>query len=116
VIDFIIEYIPLYVTGALVGLAVALLAFAGSLVIGLSAALGRISGKRWLRWITGTYVALFRGMPPLVLLYIVYFGLPAWAHQLGNSTIDAIFAPLGNRIFAAAVAFAFNSGAYGRLC
>ncbi|MDQ0392808.1 amino acid ABC transporter permease [Labrys monachus] len=111
-IDFVTSYTQLYVTGALVGLGLALLSFAGSLAIGLAAALGRISSRRWLRLLTGAYVALFRGVPPLVLLYIVYFGLPAWAHQTGDAALIALLSPLDNRLLAATVAFAINSGAY----
>ena len=104
-IEFVTSYTALYVTGALVGLGLALLSFAGSLAIGLAAALGRISSRRWLRLLTGAYVALFRGVPPLVLLYIVYFGLPAWAHQTGDAALIALLSPLDNRLLAATVAF-----------
>ena len=110
--EFVVQYTPNYVIGALTGLGLAVLAFAGSLVIGLLSAFGRMSGNVVSRALTGAYVALFRGIPPLVLLYIVYFGLPAWAHQIGSPALEAFFAPLDNRILAAALAFAVNTGAY----
>lgn len=110
--EFIAAYTPMYLTGALVGLILTLLAFAGSVAIGLLGALGRISSHPLARTVSGAYVALFRGIPPLVLLYVVYFGLPAWAHQADLPLLEALLAPLDNRLIAATVAFATNSGAY----
>lgn len=47
------------------------------LVLGLIAALGRMS-KAWpLKMIAGAYIEFFRGTPLLVQLYIVFFGLPS---------------------------------------
>jgi His/Glu/Gln/Arg/opine family amino acid ABC transporter permease subunit len=112
VIAFATAYFPLYLEGTLVGLFLTTVAMAGSFVIGLAVALGRLSRRRLLRHLSGTYVAFFRGIPPLVLLYIVYFGLPSFAQELGNPALIALLAPLDNRLLAATVAFAINSGAY----
>ena len=111
-IEFAIKYTPLYLSGALVGLGLTVAAMAGALVIGLLVALGRLSGRRWLRWCCAVYVAVFRGVPPLVLLYIIYFGLPAWAMQSGSDALIAMFSPLDNRLLAATIAFSINAGAY----
>lgn len=67
--------------------------------IGLPAALLRVYGGRWLRWLAVLYIELFRGTPVLVQLFIVYFGLP----DLGV-TLD--------RLTAAYIAMGLNSGAY----
>ncbi len=45
-------------------------------LIGVLAGTCRVYGGRPLRWTAGLYVALFRGFPLLVQLYIWYFGLP----------------------------------------
>jgi len=111
-IQFTKDYFPLYVVGAIIGLWITILAMAGSVAIGLFVALGRLSGNRMFRVLGGGYVAFFRGIPPLVLLYVVYFGLPGWAAQMGIRPLAKFLAPLDNRIFAAVVAFAVNSGAY----
>jgi ABC-type amino acid transport system permease subunit len=58
--EFVVQYTPNYVIGALTGLGLAVLAFAGSLVIGLLSAFGRMSGNVVSRALTGAYVALFR--------------------------------------------------------
>jgi polar amino acid transport system permease protein len=68
-------------------------------VIGLPAALLRIYGGRWLRWLAVIYIELFRGTPVLVQLFIVYFGLP----DLGITL---------SRLSAAYIAMGLNSGAY----
>src|SRR5206468_5621448 len=79
---------------------------------GLLGALSRVSERPLLRMLGTAYVAIFRGVPPLVLLYIIYFGLPAWAQEVEWSWLINLLAPLNNRIFAATLAFAVNSGAY----
>jgi His/Glu/Gln/Arg/opine family amino acid ABC transporter permease subunit len=112
VISFVAEYLPLYLTGIFVGLSLTIVAMAGSFVIGLIVALGRLSRNRVIRLLSGAYVAFFRGIPPLVLLYIVYFGLPSWAQQLGSAALIEVLSPLDNRLLAATVAFALNSGGY----
>ena len=111
-LEFARAYLPLYAEGAVVGVGLAALSMVLSIGLGLLAALGRTSGALLVRSIVSAYVALFRGVPPLVLLYLVYFGLPSWAQQLGIRPLVAFLAPLNNRILAAVVAFGFNSGAY----
>jgi His/Glu/Gln/Arg/opine family amino acid ABC transporter permease subunit len=111
-LEFAVTYAPLYFAGALVGLGLTVGAMAGALVIGLFVALGRLSRHAAIRWLCVAYVTVFRGVPPLVLLYIVYFGLPAWAMQSGSPALVAIFSPLDNRLIAATIAFSINAGAY----
>lgn len=53
-----------------------LLAFAASLLVGLGLGLGSVWGGLALRRTVRGYVDLFRGIPLLVLLWLVYFGLP----------------------------------------
>jgi len=47
----------------------------GSL-IGVTTALIRVYGPRWLRSIVQVYIEVFRGTPLLVQLFVVYYGLP----------------------------------------
>nr|WP_196107701.1 MULTISPECIES: amino acid ABC transporter permease [unclassified Ochrobactrum] len=53
-----------------------LLAFTFGGLGGLVVALGRTSGKRWLRYLMATYIQIFQGTPLLIQLFFVYFGLP----------------------------------------
>ena len=101
-----------YLVGLGVGFMISVRSMAISIVLGTLGALGRRSGSGVVRAIAGAYVAVFRGIPPLLSLYIVYFGLPTWAADADFPIISAFFEPLGNRIFAAVVAFTLASGAY----
>lgn len=51
------------------------LLFLGMLV-GAVIAQGRISPRPWLKRISGAYIAYFRGIPLVIHLFIVYYGLP----------------------------------------
>ena len=62
------------------GLGYTLLIGLGSMTLGLLAgffiALGRMSEIRLLRWTSRLYISFMRGTPLLVLLFILYYGLP----------------------------------------
>jgi His/Glu/Gln/Arg/opine family amino acid ABC transporter permease subunit len=61
--------------GAWVDVWVTLISFALACILGVAIALLRISGLRLLRWPAFVYVQLVRGVPLLVFLYWVYFGV-----------------------------------------
>lgn len=50
--------------------------FSGGLVLGLVMALMRLSSVRPYRWFAATYIEIFRGIPLVVTLLILGFGLP----------------------------------------
>jgi polar amino acid transport system permease protein len=50
--------------------------FLGGIVLGLLLALARISRTRWLRWPVAVYIDLFRGLPLLLVIVFVGFGIP----------------------------------------
>ena len=52
------------------------LGFAGGLALGLVFALMRLSSVRPYRWFAATYIEVFRGIPLVVTLLILGFGLP----------------------------------------
>lgn len=92
------------VSGLLPGLRVTVeLASTASLIALCAAAaagLARRSPRRWLRWLSTSYVELFRGTSALVQLYFAYFVLP-----LLGVEIDAMSAGVW--------ALGLNAGAYG---
>lgn len=63
--------------GTLVTITVTLISGSVGLVLGLIAALGRMSRFTVLNLIAGAYIEFFRGTPLLVQLFIIYFGLPS---------------------------------------
>jgi His/Glu/Gln/Arg/opine family amino acid ABC transporter permease subunit len=61
--------------GAWVDVWVTLISFMLACVLGIAIALLRVSGLRLFRWPAFAYVQLVRGVPLLVFLYWVYFGV-----------------------------------------
>ena len=106
------QYSEAYLAGFGIALLISVVVMVCSIVIGTLAALGRTSRYPTLRIITGAYVAVFRGVPPLLTLYLVYFGLPSWAASADIQFLTWFLQPLDNRIVAAMLAFALTSGAY----
>ncbi len=79
--------------GMTVTISITLLSGSAGLLLGLLAALGRMSANRILRAVALVYIEFFRGTPLLVQLFIIYYGLPSlpflkpiptyWAGALG---------------------------------
>ncbi len=59
----------------LASLKIALSALAVGLVLGLAVALARMSRNRAVSRIAVTYIEVLRGIPALILLFLIYFGL-----------------------------------------
>jgi polar amino acid transport system permease protein len=72
-----IESLPFLWQGLLVTLEVSSLVVAISLVIGVIMGVGIVYGPRMLYWPIRLYSDLIRGIPVLVLIFFVYYGLPA---------------------------------------
>jgi polar amino acid transport system permease protein len=71
-----IESLPFLWQGLLVTLEVSFLVVAISLVIGVVLGVGITYGPRWISWPIRAYSDLIRGIPILVLIFFVYYGLP----------------------------------------
>jgi polar amino acid transport system permease protein len=52
------------------------LAFAFGLVVGLALALARLSSVAPYRWFATAYIEVFRGLPALLVLFLVGYGIP----------------------------------------
>ena len=87
------QYMPLLLQGAVVTIQLSLLRMAFGVVIGLLVALGRLTGIRPLDWVLHTYLEIWRNVPLIVQLLVIYFTLPEigirlpgfWAGVLGLS-------------------------------
>jgi len=75
-------HLTFLLTGAFWTLVLSLMAFVGGGVVGLVIALGRTSPVRFLRILSGGYVQIVQGTPLLVILFVVYFGLPTVGYSL----------------------------------
>jgi polar amino acid transport system permease protein len=69
------------------------------LLIGFPAALARVYGPKWLRWLVTGYIEIIRGTPVLVQLFLIYYGLPQFGITL-------------SAFMSAYIAIGMNSGAY----
>jgi polar amino acid transport system permease protein len=93
------EHYPALLSGLWVSLRVTALALAIGMPLGLLLALGANSPRKVLRYVTIGVVEIGRGTPALVVLQIVYFGLP---------TMNVTF----SSFFSAAIALALTTAAY----
>ena len=95
----VLERLPLFLGGTLQTLWLSTAAFALALLIGLGLALARLSRRRTLSLGSRMITDLVRGIPALVLVLLIYFGLPQVGFDLGSG-------------LAGIIALGLNSGAY----
>jgi polar amino acid transport system permease protein len=69
-------------------------------VMGMILGLARTSPSRLARWISATYINFIRGIPLLVIIFFIYFGLPMMFPNMSISAFPAAVAALS--VFAAA--------------
>ncbi|MEZ5590129.1 MAG: amino acid ABC transporter permease [Gammaproteobacteria bacterium] len=85
-------------------IALSLIAFVISIILGLAVALPGLSQKRWARACNRIYVELFRAIPLLVLLLWVYYGLPVVLNiNLDPFTASVIALAVGESAFQAEI-------------
>jgi polar amino acid transport system permease protein len=81
---FAIQSLPFLWQGLLVTLEVSALVVGSSLIAGSVLGVGIVYGPRWLYWPIRLYSDFFRGIPLLVLIFFMYYGLPAFGLNLSN--------------------------------
>lgn len=69
-------YLPRLLSGAVLSLQIAFLAFCGGLLIGTTCAALKSFGPRWATRIINGYVIFITNTPQLVQIYFLYFALP----------------------------------------
>lgn len=79
-----IESLPFLVDGLIMTLVISFLVVSISLVIGVVMGTGLVFGPTWLYWPIRLYSDFIRGIPILVLIFTVYYGLPALGLNLDN--------------------------------
>jgi len=94
------------VTLELTGASVAL-----GFVTGILLSLGRVYGPKPIRWLTGLYIAFFRGTPLLAQLLLVYFGLPPYLSMIGIKISPMVAAIIGLGLNSAAYQAEYFRGA-----
>ncbi|GAB3630189.1 L-cystine transport system permease protein YecS [Pandoraea terrae] len=77
---------PVLLMGTLLTIKFAVAAMVFGLVVGVCAAVMRISGNRVLDRVAQAYVSVMRGTPLLVQMFVVYYGLPDVGISLSPTT------------------------------
>jgi polar amino acid transport system permease protein len=103
--------IPLIRDGLIVTISVSVLAQAVGVLLGLFAALGKMSKIVVFRSIADFYIWWFRGTPLLVQMVLLYYGLGV-THIYDFPDIHLGAVIIGGAIQAGALALAVNEGAY----
>lgn len=78
----ITDNLPLFLEGASLTLRITLVAFLAGMAIGALAAVAALSPIAPLRWLVTGYVAVMRGIPFIVLLFLIHYGMPAAGMRL----------------------------------
>lgn len=112
-IDIVREMLPRIVTeGMRNTLVYTSIAFVGGLLIGLVLALARISRRRPIRWAAAVVVDVVRGLPALLTIILIGFGLPIAYKSLTGNLWRWPFGTLGSRFIPGCLALSIVAGAY----
>jgi len=94
---------------------ISLLAQILGVILGLIAALMRMSRIAPLRWLSGLYVLVFRGTPVIVQIFFVYFGANLlFGFTLIPNSVNVGLFSIDGAAFAGIIALGINEGAYMR--
>ncbi len=81
-VSLILKSIPFVLAGLPYTLGISLVSFLLGNILGVCLAKMRLSKKAWLYYPARIYISIMRGVPLLVVLFILYFGLPYLSVQL----------------------------------
>jgi polar amino acid transport system permease protein len=74
-VEVLLDALPFILQGSLITVTAVVGAMFLGLAIGVPLAVAQVYGNKVMRFLSGTYVWFFRGVPILVLLFLFYFGL-----------------------------------------
>lgn len=102
---------PLIRNGLIVTISVSIIAQVAGVVLGLFAALGKMSKFRLFRTLADAYIWYFRGTPLLVQMVLLFYGLGV-THIYDFPDLHISFVTISGAIQAGTLALAVNEGAY----
>ena len=82
--SYALQSLPFLWQGLLITLEVSALVVFFSLIAGIVLGVGIVYGPWWLYWPIRIYSDFFRGIPLLVLIFFMYYGLPLFRINLTN--------------------------------
>jgi polar amino acid transport system permease protein len=86
----LLEQMPLILSGLINTLQLALSVSVSGLLLGIIVFYLTLSKSKWLSQLTNGYISFFIGMPLIVLLFLMYYGLPQWGVRLSPFTVAFI--------------------------
>jgi len=95
----LLEQMPLILAGLANTLELAVIISITGFVLSIVVFYLTLSKNKWIRNATNSYISFFIGMPLIVLLFLMYYGLPQWGVRLNPFTV-------------AIIGFTFNVAAY----
>lgn len=95
----VLEQLPLILEGLVKTLQLAGLISVSGLLLSIVVFYLTLSKSRWIRNAVNGYISFFIGMPLIVLLFLMYYGLPQWGVRLSPFMV-------------AFIGFTFNVAAY----
>jgi polar amino acid transport system permease protein len=98
-LSLFLQSLPALAKGAVVTAELTVISILIGALIGTIVRVGRLSGRPVLEWLLAGYVTLMRGVPLLVTLLFLYYGLPSVGVRLDAFTV-------------AIIALSITSGAY----
>jgi len=104
-LEYALDALPTLLIGAITTLQLTAVSVVFGLVGGTLLGIARISTFKPLQIASRVYIDFFRGTPLLVQIFMIYFGIPAFANSIGTTFTF-------NRFFAAILALSLNSAAY----
>jgi polar amino acid transport system permease protein len=102
---------PLIRSGLIATIIVSVVAQSLGVILGLFAALGKMSRLAPVRWLSDAYIWYFRGTPLLVQMMLLFFGLGV-THIYDFPDIHLGFVVITGAIQAGTMALGINEGAY----
>jgi polar amino acid transport system permease protein len=103
-------YLDELLAGALKTIVISFFAYAFGLSLGLLGAVGKLSGGRILRWLLSAYTTVFRSVPEIVLIMLLYY---AGTDGLNRIMIAIGFGPVElNGVAVAVFVLGIVQGAY----
>lgn len=92
------DYIKLYLMGLLITLEISIFSILFSFIIGVLGGIARVSKNEMLGDLVGVYVTIFRNIPLLVIILLVYYGVGTifdfprfWAAVIALSTFEGAY-------------------------
>jgi len=115
--EYIINALPLLLSGAVITLLITVIGILIGSIIGLFMSLAKLSANKLISFFATAYIDFFRGTPLLVQIMIIYFGIPNLLMLMHEQWVAYVGIPIAEKFtmdvwMAAIISISLNSAAY----